>query len=194
MKKTVAGCRRCGIRGTCKQTVFGDGNVAAPLMLVGEAPGEKEDATGLPFVGPAGDMLRRCMREAGLGPEPVFVANVLKCRPPENRTPHMDEIRNCAPYLLKQINYVNPLLVVALGGVAAKAILNTNKGVGQLRKTFWPGWGKTVLVTWHPSYILRMGSDSAVQKAELVADLRAAKTFVEQRLVKKPPVAAEDEP
>jgi len=177
LKIQVSNCRKCAIRSGCKQTVFGDGNVAAPILMVGEAPGEKEDLEGLPFIGPAGAMLRKCMVEAELDPEWVFVVNALKCRPPADRAPLKGELGNCVPYLFKQIEYVKPKLVVALGGVAAQLLLVTRTPISKLRERFHRRLGYTVLPTFHPSYILR--SESALVKAQVVADLKAARKFVE---------------
>lgn len=179
LREKIAGCTKCEIRKGCKQPVFGDGNVAAPIMLVGEAPGENEDKMGLPFVGQAGAVLKKCMVEAGLGPDDVYVTNIVRCRPPENRAPTAAEISNCVGHLLKQIQYVKPKLVVALGGTAGTTLTQLKKNVGKLRGVFFSKLGCTILVTWHPSFVLR--SKDALVRAQLVVDLKQAKAYVDRK-------------
>ena len=141
------------------QTVFGEGNPCAELMFIGEAPGEEEDRTGRPFVGRAGQKLEEIIKAMKLSRDDVYIANVLKSRPPENRTPLQNEIEGCAPFLKEQIRIIQPKVIVALGGPASKMILGTETGITRLRGQW--GWYVVdelripVMPTFHPAYILR---------------------------------------
>lgn len=182
LRLRVGACTQCEIRFRCKQPVFGDGSVSAPIFLIGEAPGETEDRLNLPFVGPAGQILKDSLIEAGFTEKYIFVTNVLKCRPPENRPPEKQEVRNCSLFLLKQLEYVNPLLVVTLGAVAFQTICGTNKQISKARGELHRGLGRVVLPTWHPSFVLR--SKSELNRNELVTDLEKAKAYVDERIAK----------
>ena len=152
----VSGCRRCGLCRGRTQTVFGEGSATPRLVVVGEAPGAEEDRTGRPFVGAAGQLLTRMLAAIGLAREDVFIANVLKCRPPENRSPRPDEVAACRPYLKEQLTLLGPPLVLVLGNHAAKALLATERGISSLRGRFTTtpeGW--RVMPTFHPAYLLR---------------------------------------
>jgi DNA polymerase len=152
----VAACRRCGLCEGRTQTVSGEGSPTPRLVVVGEAPGAEEDRTGRPFVGPAGQLLTRMLAAIGLAREDVFIANVLKCRPPENRAPRPDEVAACRPYLREQLSLLGPPLVLVLGNHAAKALLATERGITSLRGRFTTtpeGW--RVMPTFHPAYLLR---------------------------------------
>lgn len=153
---TVAACRRCTLCETRKRTVFSDGSAAARLMFVGEAPGADEDAQGVPFVGRAGQLLTK-MIEAGMGlaRQDVYIANVLKCRPPDNRNPEPAEIRECRGYLEAQIEAVKPAVIVALGKFAAQFLLDVDEGIMRTRGRWGDYRGIPVMPTYHPSFLLR---------------------------------------
>lgn len=175
----VKGCRKCGLCETRTQTVFGQGNPAARLVFVGEAPGFDEDKQGLAFVGLAGQKLTDMIRAMGLAREEVYICNVLKCRPPENRTPLANEILACSPYLREQLSIIQPELIIALGAPAAKTLLNTAESIGRLRGRFHEyflsgvtgdGPSIPVMPTYHPAYLLR----SPQEKGKAWADLQLA--------------------
>lgn len=157
LAREVAGCRRCNLCESRANTVFGVGNRSARWMVIGEAPGAEEDQQGEPFVGRAGQLLTAMLKACGLERENVFIANVLKCRPPNNRDPEPAEVAECLPYLLNQIELVNPGLILCLGRIAAQNLLGTDSPLGKLRGQVhrvgprqWP-----VVVTYHPAYLLR---------------------------------------
>ena len=160
----VRGCTRCGLAASRTQTVFGQGNPDARLVFVGEAPGFEEDRQGLAFVGRAGQLLTRMIGAMGLSRDDVFICNVLKCRPPNNRDPSAEEILACEPYLRRQIATIEPEVLVALGAPAAKTLLNTAQSIGKLRGRFHDyflsgvaGDGPSIplMPTYHPAYLLR---------------------------------------
>ncbi len=157
LRHRVAACTRCELHATRTQTVFGVGNRAARWMFIGEAPGAEEDRQGEPFVGRAGQLLTSMLKALGLAREDVYIANVLKCRPPGNRDPRPEEARACRDYLERQIELVAPTLIVAVGRIAAQNLLGTDTALARLRgqvhalgERRWP-----VLVTYHPAYLLR---------------------------------------
>ncbi len=148
-------CTRCTeLCSTRTQTVFADGGPGVELCFVGEAPGADEDAQGLPFVGAAGQLLNRIIIASGFTREEVYVCNILKCRPPGNRTPLADEAANCRGYLERQLELVNPKFIVALGGCAATNLLQTTQSIGKLRGRFHDYKGIPVMVTYHPAFLL----------------------------------------
>ncbi len=148
-------CKRCKLSQGRQHIVFGDGSPRAELMFIGEGPGEEEDLQGLPFVGAAGQLLNRMLGKLGLRREEVYIANVVKCRPPGNRNPEADETGQCLPFLLKQIEAIQPRVIVTLGRVATEALLKTLAPITQLRGK-WQKYGKIkVMPTFHPSYLLR---------------------------------------
>ena len=153
----VRECRKCELHRTRTRTVFGVGRPDAACMFIGEAPGAEEDARGEPFVGRAGKLLDAMLAAIGLGRGDVYIANIVKCRPPRNRDPHADEIAACSSYLRRQIEAVAPRLLVATGRVAAQSLLSTTKSIGQLRgRTFRYGEDRLpVVVMYHPAYFLR---------------------------------------
>ena len=153
----VRDCRRCELHRTRTHTVFGVGRPDAECMLIGEAPGAEEDARGEPFVGRAGKLLDAMLAAIGLDRGDVYIANIVKCRPPRNRDPHTDEIAACSGYLRRQIEAVAPRILVATGRVAAQSLLSTTKPIGQLRgRTYRLGEDRTpVIVMYHPAYFLR---------------------------------------
>lgn len=154
--EAVAGCTRCGLSATRTQTVFGTGDRGARLMVIGEAPGFEEDRQGEPFVGRAGQLLNSMLKAAGLDRREVFIANVLKCRPPNNRNPQPDEAAACLPYLNRQIELVAPRVILCVGRIAAQNLLATAAPLGALRGTVHRhDGGVPVVVTYHPAYLLR---------------------------------------
>ena len=159
----AATCPRCRLAETRTQVVFGVGAPDADLMFIGEAPGFHEDKQGEPFVGAAGQLLTRMLGEIGLRREDVYIANVLKCRPPANRDPLPDEIEACTPWLVEQISIIQPMLVSTLGNFATKFVLNTSQGITRLRGQTFPWHGRTVIPTFHPAAILRSGGDGSKQ-------------------------------
>lgn len=157
----VKQCCKCGLGSTRTNAVPGEGDPNARIMFVGEGPGADEDAQGRPFVGRAGQLLDKIIVACGLKRSDVFIANILKCRPPGNRDPRADEIISCLPYLQRQIEIINPEIIVALGAHAAKTLLNTTKSIGRLRGQFldyYTGIDKPpikLMATYHPAYLLR---------------------------------------
>lgn len=159
---SVAGCTACGLCDTRTQTVFGVGDTQAEWMLVGEAPGENEDLQGEPFVGQAGKLLDNMLGALGLARgRNVYIANVLKCRPPGNRNPEPDEVAQCEPYLKRQIVLIKPKVIVVLGRFAAQSLLRSTTPIGKLRGTVHTYEGIPVVVTYHPAYLLRTLTDKA---------------------------------
>jgi DNA polymerase len=151
----VAVCTRCGLSQSRKQTVPGEGNPRAQLMLVGEGPGATEDETGRPFVGAAGELLTQILGSIGIPRESVFIANVVKCRPPQNRKPLPDEAAACLPYLRRQVQLVRPKVLLALGATAAEGLLGVRKSLGELRGAVHTFGGIPLVVTYHPAALLR---------------------------------------
>src|SRR6266550_738634 len=148
-------CPKCRLSETRTQTVFGEGDVDAPIFFIGEGPGETEDKTGRPFVGRAGHLLDQMIVAMGLKREQVYIANIVKCRPPGNRAPAPDEVETCTPYLVRQIEIVRPRVIVTLGLPATKYMLNSNSTMGRLRGQ-WHQWrGIKLMPTFHPAYLLR---------------------------------------
>jgi DNA polymerase len=153
--KEVRGCTKCRLCETRTQTVFGEGDPDAKVFFIGEGPGENEDLTGRPFVGRAGEMLNKWIAATGLRREQVFIANIVKCRPPNNRVPAPDEVATCTPYLQRQLEIVRPKVIVTLGLPSAKYMLQTNSTMGRLRGQ-WHEWrGIKLMPTFHPAYVLR---------------------------------------
>jgi DNA polymerase len=151
----VSGCTKCRLCETRTQTVFGEGDVDAKLMFIGEGPGENEDLSGRPFVGRAGQLLDKMIAAMGLSREQVYIANVVKCRPPNNRAPMPDETAACTPYLLEQIETIRPEVIVTLGLPATRFILQQELSMGRMRGQFHDWRGLKVMPTYHPSYVLR---------------------------------------
>ena len=151
----VMDCSACPLSRTRKEVVFGEGNPEAPLMFVGEGPGAVEDETGRPFVGQAGELLTKIIGAMGLKREDVYIANIVKCRPPSNRDPHPDEVTACIGYLHAQINIIAPKVIVTLGRVATQNLLQEDTPISRLRGVFKEYRGITVMPTFHPSYLLQ---------------------------------------
>ena len=155
IRADLGDCRRCTLCRSRTRIVFGSGNPAARLMFVGEGPGQEEDLAGEPFVGAAGQLLTRIIQAIRLRREDVYIANVVKCRPPGNRTPEPEEVRTCLPFLRRQIAAVNPLFICALGNCAAQNLLGTSEGISRLRGRFAVSQGIRIMPTYHPAYLLR---------------------------------------
>jgi DNA polymerase len=154
-ERQVKSCRLCRLCETRTQTVFGEGDPDSPILFIGEGPGETEDATGRPFVGRAGDLLDRQIGAMGFTREQVYIANIVKCRPPENRQPAPDEAAACMPFLEKQISIIRPKVIVTLGLSAARYLLESKLSMGRMRGN-WHQWrGIRVMPTFHPAYLLR---------------------------------------
>lgn len=166
----VSGCTRCALHSGRTQTVFGVGSREADWLIIGEAPGEQEDLQGEPFVGRAGQLLNEMIRALGLTREAVYIANILKCRPPENRDPSADESRACEDYLHRQISLIQPKIILALGRVAAQNLLKTTTAIGILRGQVHQYQDTPLVVTYHPAYLLR----SQLEKRRAWDDLRLA--------------------
>ena len=152
---SIRDCRRCRLCEARRQVVCGDGNPDADVMFVGEAPGREEDIQGVPFVGAAGDLLNRMMASVGLSREAVYVANVVKCRPPQNRDPEPDEVASCEAYLARQIEIVEPDLICTLGRFAAQCLLKTTESLARLRVKVGAYGGIRLIPTYHPAALLR---------------------------------------
>jgi len=148
-------CTRCKLHKTRNTIVFGDGNPKAELVFVGEGPGHDEDMQGLPFVGRAGRLLTQMIEAMGLQRRDVYICNVVKCRPPENRAPEKDEVTPCSPFLLRQIDAIAPKVIVCLGSTAAQTILATNRGISHFRGQWLEFRGRKLMATYHPAYLLR---------------------------------------
>ena len=178
---TVLGdCQRCKLAGGRRSIVFGVGNSDARLMFVGEAPGEDEDLQGLPFVGKAGQLLDKILSAGmGLSREEVYIANVVKCRPPENRNPQPDEIVACEPFLLKQVEIVNPEVIVTLGAFATQVMLRNRVAISKQRGRWQDYHGVALMPTFHPAYLLRAPSEKRVVWGDI--KLVMARLGLEQR-------------
>ncbi|HKW74733.1 MAG TPA: uracil-DNA glycosylase [Terriglobales bacterium] len=174
IREDIGDCTRCRLHKGRTNLVFGVGNVNAELMFVGEGPGADEDAQGEPFVGRAGQLLNNMIAAMGLKREDVYIANVVKCRPPNNRTPEKDECDTCSPFLLRQIDVIGPKVIVALGAVAAKNLLAINDSMANLRGRWYDFRGAKLAVTYHPAYLLR----DPRQKKEAWKDLQMVMKYL----------------
>lgn len=155
VREELGECRRCRLGASRTNLVFGAGNPAARLVFVGEAPGADEDQQGIPFVGEAGQLLTKIIQAMGFSREEVYICNVLKCRPPQNRNPQQDEIEQCHPFLLRQLRVIGPEVIVALGTFAAQTLLKTKEPISKLRGVFHDYHGIPLMPTFHPSYLVR---------------------------------------
>jgi DNA polymerase len=155
VREELGDCTRCKLHKTRTQIVFGVGNPRASLVFVGEAPGADEDAQGEPFVGRAGQLLTKIIEAMGMRREDVYICNIIKCRPPNNRTPEADEIVACQPFLLKQLQAIGPKFICALGGPATQTLLQTKEPISRLRGKFYDFHGIPLLPTFHPAFLLR---------------------------------------
>jgi uracil-DNA glycosylase family 4 len=177
LQNEVAQCTRCELHKSRTQTVFGVGNQQAQVMIVGEAPGADEDRQGEPFVGRAGQLLNEMLKTIGLSRQAVYIANILKCRPPNNRDPKPDEAAECSEYLHRQIALIQPRLIVAVGRIAAQRLLQTDTSLGRLRSRVHehPATGIPLVATYHPAYLLR----SPGEKRKAWEDLLFVKKTIE---------------
>lgn len=155
IREELGECTRCKLHATRKTIVFGVGAQSAPLMFIGEAPGEQEDKRGEPFVGPAGELLDKMIEAMGWSRQSVYIANTTKCRPPGNRDPQPDELSQCIPFLQAQIAAIAPRVIVTLGKPAANQVLGTDAPISALRGSFHDRYGARVMPTFHPAYLLR---------------------------------------
>ena len=176
LRTAVPACTLCGLHKERTQTVFGVGNPRAQWLIIGEAPGAEEDRQGEPFVGRAGQLLNAMLAAIGLKREEVFICNILKCRPPQNRDPKPEEAAACAPFLQKQIELVQPRIILALGRIAAQNLLRTDTPIGRMRgqRYEYPDPKVPVVVTYHPAYLLR----SPTEKRKVWEDLQIAMGLV----------------
>jgi DNA polymerase len=181
IREDLGECTRCKLHKGRHKLVFGDGSAQAQLVFVGEGPGADEDAQGLPFVGRAGKLLTQMIEAMGLRRKDVYICNVVKCRPPQNRAPEPDEVETCSPYLFRQIDVINPKVVVCLGAVAAKTLLETTRGISHFRGE-WQEWrGRKLMATYHPAYLLR----NPPAKADVWKDLQKVMAELGLALPKK---------
>ncbi|CDZ79170.1 uracil-DNA glycosylase, family 4 [Legionella massiliensis] len=177
LAQEVAACQRCPLHKTRSQTVFSRGSSQAKLMIIGEAPGFYEDQQGLPFVGKAGSLLNQMIQSIGMTEEDVYIANVLKCRPPNNRDPAVEEIVKCSDYLTRQITLIKPDLILALGRFAGQFLVSKPLPLNQLRKTIHRYNDTPFIVSYHPAYLLRNPSD----KKKAYIDLLAVKKYLMEK-------------
>ncbi|MCD4708342.1 MAG: uracil-DNA glycosylase [Candidatus Sabulitectum sp.] len=176
LKKELEGCMKCQLSSTRKNIVFGEGNPEAGILVVGEGPGATEDETGRPFVGRSGKLLDKIFASIDLNREKLFIANIVKCRPPGNRTPSASESEICGKFLKRQIEIMKPGIIVALGASAARTLLNTRTGIGLLRGEFHRYMDTPVLVTYHPAALLR----SPALKRPVWEDMKRLRSFMEK--------------
>jgi DNA polymerase len=170
LREQVNTCTTCALHKTRTQTVFGTGNQQADWMIIGEAPGAQEDQQGEPFVGRAGMLLNEMLFSLGLQRESVFIANILKCRPPNNRDPLPNEVEACGNYLKQQVEHISPQIILALGRIAAQNLLQTTESIGRLRGRIHDYQSIPVIVIYHPAYLLR----SPLEKRKVLQDLLLA--------------------
>ena len=178
LRDEIGDCKRCKLCQARTNIVFGVGDPRAKLMFVGEGPGADEDAQGEPFVGRAGQKLNEMIRAIGLERKDVYIANVVKCRPPGNRDPEPDEVKTCSPFLFRQIEIIQPKVIVALGSPATKTLLETKAGITTLRGRWGQFRGIPVMPTFHPAYLLR--SYTVENRQAVFADLKAARARIDE--------------
>ncbi|MFW6140402.1 MAG: uracil-DNA glycosylase [Acidobacteriota bacterium] len=164
LEQEVKKCRACSLAKTRKNAVLGEGNIETDLMFVGEGPGRDEDIQGKPFVGKAGQLLTRIIKAMKFEREDVYITNVIKCRPPENRNPRASEIEKCQRFLLKQIELISPKIIVTLGNVPTRYFLNKTAGITSLRGRFYPYHDIRIMPTFHPSYLVRNEDNKELKK------------------------------
>ena len=155
IREDLGDCTRCKLHTTRNKIVFGDGSSRAELVFIGEGPGADEDAQGLPFVGRAGKLLTQMIEAMGLQRQQVYICNVVKCRPPGNRQPEKDEVDACSPFLFRQLDALQPKVIVCLGATAAQTLLQTNRGISHFRGEWLDYRGYKMIATYHPAYLLR---------------------------------------
>jgi uracil-DNA glycosylase family 4 len=177
LEKFIAGCPRCKLSKSRTNIVFGQGNPKADLMFVGEAPGRDEDEQGLAFVGRAGQLLTKIIEAMGRSREDVYIANVLKCRPPNNRNPERDEVASCKPFLHEQIRLISPRAIVTLGSFAAQALLETDEPISRMRGQWRTIRGVRVMPTFHPAFLLR----SPERKKDVWEDMKIVRDYLAEK-------------
>jgi len=183
IREELGECTRCKLHATRRSIVFGVGAEDAPLMFIGEAPGEQEDRRGEPFVGPAGELLDKMIEAMGWRRDAVYIANILKCRPPGNRNPNPDEVARCTPFLEAQIRAIAPRMIVTLGRPAANVLLQNNAPISALRGRFHEYRGIKVMPTFHPAFLLR----SPERKRDAWSDLKQVMSELERLGISPPP-------
>ena len=175
VREDLGDCRRCKLHQLGRnQIVFGVGNPRAELMFIGEAPGHDEDIQGIPFVGRAGQLLTKIIEAIGLTREDVYIANVIKCRPPDNRNPESDEVASCEPFLFRQVQVIRPRVIVALGTFAAQTLLRTNDPISRLRGKLFSYGDARLIPTFHPAYLLR----SPERKRDVWEDMKKVRALL----------------
>jgi len=187
LARQVNNCTKCRLAETRTNVVFGAGNPDADVIFVGEGPGQQEDEQGLPFVGRSGQLLEQLLGEIGLTRGDVFIANVVKCRPPKNRDPRPDEIDACKGYLRTQLELIQPKVAVTLGNFASKLLLRTETGITKLRGHAYEWWGRLLVPTYHPAAALR-GSARVLE--EMRVDFSTIQAIIEGKLSRRPPEPA----
>ena len=170
-------CERCKLHAGRTNLVFGVGSPAADLVFVGEAPGRDEDRQGIPFVGRAGQLLTRIIASIGLSRDEVYIANVIKCRPPNNRNPEADEVATCEPFLFRQLDVIRPRVVVALGGFAIRTLLQTDQAISRLRGRVFDYRGAKLVPTFHPAFLLR----SPERKRDVWEDMKRVRALLSEQ-------------
>lgn len=176
LQQEVSRCQKCPLYLNRKTTVFGEGDINARLMFIGEAPGYWEDVQGRPFVGLAGKLLTDIIKAIGLSREEVYIGNIVKCRPPENRNPKPEEMDSCQDYLHRQIAIIRPEIICALGTFSAQRLLNSNLPISKLRGRFWDYQGIKLMATFHPAFLLR----NPYKKRDVWEDMKKIKACLEQ--------------
>lgn len=182
----ASGCTDCALHEGRTNVVFASGDPSASVMVVGEGPGQQEDLQGVPFVGRSGQLLMRLLGEQEIGRDDVYIANVVKCRPPRNRDPRPDEIDACKPYLRRQIELVDPAVVITLGNFSTKLLLNTTIGITKMRGTSYEWWGRYLVPTFHPAAALR-GGDRVTD--DIRADIAMVRSLLDGRIESARPTA-----
>jgi len=178
VRTDIGDCTRCKLHGLGRrQIVFGVGNPSADLMFVGEAPGHDEDVQGIPFVGRAGQLLTKIIEAIDLTRDDVYIANVIKCRPPENRNPEPDEVETCEPFLFQQVDIIKPKVIVALGTFAARALLRTLDPISRLRGRVYDYRGAKLVPTFHPAYLLR----NPASKRDVWEDMKKVRSLLKEK-------------
>lgn len=187
----AADCTACGLSDGRTNVVFGSGSDVADVLIVGEAPGQREDEQGLPFVGRSGQLLETLLREIHLERNDVYIANVVKCRPPRNRDPRAEEIDACKPYLRRQIELIDPKVVVMLGNFSTKLLLRTSTGITRMRGTIYEWWGRHLVPTFHPAAALRGGERVT---DEIRVDLRLVRAILDDTTSNGDPLMNQSRP
>ena len=187
LERIASTCTRCPLSRSRTQVVFGTGSPTADLMFIGEGPGRNEDLQGQPFVGAAGQLLNRLLAEIGIARADVYIANVVKCRPPGNRDPLPEEIERCSPYLSRQVKLVDPKLIVTLGNFATRFVLDTPAGITRVRGKVFNVGRRTVLPTFHPAAVLRGGGETSPSMRLIREDFATARRLLDEAATPPPP-------